>query len=200
MDKYQPISRKTKISSFLFFLIVGLISLAGGISSIFYGGWDIGTDILSILGVLPIALAFFIGVLSIALAFFILKAKYQLTSEATEVAKQQAKEWEEKLMEKWYIRYPTSIFALGWAYVCYKAYINGLDLEVLKGFKYFLINPVTGLLMVVVAIFRAWEVSLIVITGVVLYYLYLGIVILPVSVAIIFGSIIIAYSVYKYKA
>ncbi len=108
-------------------------------------------------------------------------------------------------MKKWYARYPVAIFALGWAYICYKAYINGLDFETLKGAKgglvaYLLINPVIGVIMVVAAIFHAWEISLIAVVVVILYYIYLGVAALPVSVAIIIGSMIIAYGVYKYKA
>ena len=55
-----------------------------------------------------------------------------------------------------------------------------------------LLNPITGIVVTIIATFNAWEISLIVIAGVVLYYTCLGIAALPVSVTIIIGSVIIA--------
>jgi hypothetical protein len=165
-----------------------IMIILASVSPIYYEEWDLGTAIFGIF-----------GIISITFSFLIAKSKYQLTPESEKEAKQKTKEWEEYLMKKWYARYPASIFALAWAYVCYVAYTKGLDFGG-KPLLYIVINPVIGIIMVVAAIFHAWEISLIVITLVVLYYLYLSIAALPISVAIIVASIIIAYGIYKYKA
>ena len=111
----------------------------------------------------------------------------------------QHKKREEEFYSRWYVRYLSAAFMLGWAYACYFIYTKGMTLQFLE-YKpglpslifTLLFNPITGIVVTIIAIFNAWEISLIVIAGVVLYYTYLGIAALPVSVAIIIGSIIIA--------
>ena len=170
MDKYQPILTKTKISGFLFFFIGSLFLLFLAVSSIYYGEWGYyGTAILGIL-----------GIVCFVFSFLILKAKNQLTPEAAEQVKKQHKKWEEEFYSRWYVRYLGAVFMLGWAYVCYIIYTKGMTLP---GLSILLLNPITGIVVTIIAIFNAWEISLIVIAGVVLYYTYLGIAALPVSVA-----------------
>ena len=107
--------------------------------------------------------------------------------------------YQEEFYSRWYVRYLSAAFMLAWAYACYIIYTKGMTLKFLE-YKpglpslmfTLLLNPITGIVVTIIAIFNAWEISLIVIAGVVLYYTYLGIAALPVSVAIIIGSIIIA--------
>ena len=134
----------------------------------------------------------------------LIKAKNQLTPEAAEQVKKQHKKWEEEFYSRWYVRYLSAAFMLAWAYACYIIYTKGMTLKFLE-YKpglpslmfTLLLNPITGIVVTIIAIFNAREISLIVIAGVVLYYTYLGIAALPVSVAIIIGSIIIAAAIVK---
>ncbi len=194
MNKYQPISQKSKISNWF----GGAFFLTGGLAMTLLPLYILFTEGYSSLEWSGIVVMVF-GGLAIIFAISIFFIKKELTPDSQKELKQQSKEWEEKLMKKWYVRYPASIFALALAYVCYVAYTKGLDFSG-KPLVYIVINPVIGIIMVITAIFHAWEISLTVITLVVLYYLYLGIAALPISVAIIVGSIIIAYGIYKYKA
>ncbi len=187
MDKYQPILPKTNLSSFLFFFICGMIFLAIGILSIYDEGWGyFGTAIISIF-----------GIISIIFSILIAKSKHQPTPEAKKEAKQKTKEREDQFYSKWYMRYFGVICALIIAYISYVSYTTGFRMN---GLGLLLFNPVTGIISAIVAIFGAWEISLIAVVVVILYYIYIGMAALPVSVAIIIGSMIIAYGVYKYKA
>ena len=190
MDKYQPLSQESKkgiraASAFFFFCAVFFLFFpahtisTSGFSAITFDEW-----VFTVFGVISA-----IGATSV------LFIKKELTPEAK--AEQELKDKEFDLWSKWYIRYPTSILMLGVAYISYTAYIKGIRLP---GLALLLLNPVSGVIAVVIAIFNAWELSLLVLIGVILFYMFQGIAALPTSVAIIIGAIIIAYAVNKYKA
>lgn len=123
--------------------------------------------------------------LSLSLYCWKLKEIKELTPEA--------KSKKEEFHSRWYV---SAALLLPISFVSYFSYIEGIRMP---GVAILLFNPVIGIIAAIVAIFRAWELSLIAIIGVILYFIYLGIAALPVSIAIIIGSIIISYGFYKYK-
>ena len=135
------------------------------------------------------------------LCIFLSHSKSQKSTRprSSRTGKKQHKKWEEEFYSRCYVRYLSAAFMLGWAYACYIIYTKGMALKFLE-YKpglpslllALLLNPITGIVVTIIATFNAWEISLIVIAGVVLYYTCLGIAALPVSVAIIIGSVIIA--------
>ena len=135
-----------------------------------------------------------------------LNKRFELTPWEEAQARFKAEERSKYLMKKWYVRHPLAIIPFVWAIVCYVAYDIGIRWNTIginfgtDFVVYLLINPVTGIIAAILAIILAWELFLAIIAVFVLYYLYLGIAALPVSVAIIIGSLIIAYVIYKYKS
>lgn len=190
MDKYQPISQESKkgnksVSALFFFFAVFFLAFPAftittqGLSAITFPEW--------------VFVVF--GTISLLIAIPILFIKKELTPEAKAEQEQKNKEFD--IWSKWYVRYPSAVLMLGVAYIGYITYLKGIRLP---GIAILLFNPVSAVIAVIVAIFSAWELSLLALIAVILYYAYLGIAALPTSVAIIVGSIVIAYGINKYKA
>ncbi len=116
-----------------------------------------------------------------------------MTFEAIE-EKKQKEDKELETLNKWYIRYPSSILLIAIALISYVSYTKGI---IMHGKAILLFNPITGTLAAIIAIINTRELTIAAIAIAILYYTYLGIAALPVSVAIIIGSIIIAYAVNK---
>ena len=136
--------------------------------------WEDGAVNLIFIVVLVLA-----ATLMIFMSFVTLKTKHELTPEARKEEDRKHKEWWRKFMNKWYVRHPKAILALGLAFTCYKAYEAGLtsgaaEGKGVKGFIiYFLISPAAGVLMIISAIYYAWKISLVAIASFVVFYFYL---------------------------
>ena len=195
MDNTQPISQSSRKYNRAMSIVLLFVSL------FFYSlpFFTLYTDGFSALEFGDYVFIFFGSIVAVA-AVYLLTVKVELTPEAQEQRKIELKENNEQLWREWYIRYPIAILMLGVAYISYKLYASNLSGVRLPAMALLLLNPISGGIAAVVAIFNAWELSLLVIIAVIIYFLYLGIAALPTSVAIIVGSIIIAYGVNKYKA
>lgn len=138
----------------------------------------------------------FIGLISLGLCIFLWNIKTELTIEEAELGAQQAKEFEEEFWSRWYVRYVGSIFMLALAYACFIAWNEDIRID---GLRLIFISPVVGIICAIIAIVNAWELSVFCIIIGFGYLLFIGVAMLPVSISIIIGSLIIAYAVKRYK-
>ena len=98
--------------------------------------------------------------------------------------------------KRWYIRYLVAAFMLGMSYITFQINSEGIELKILA---LLLFNSITFWVYIACGVFYAWELSLLIVAIAFLFFLFKGISMLPVSVAVILGSLIIAYSVWKFK-
>ena len=143
------------------------------------------------IGLLIFLLPLFIFGLGILLSYYFWNQKVSL--ELTEETKDKLKIREDAFFARWYIRYALAFVGLSIAYGSYVSYLYDLNV---KGLFILVFNPIVGSLMAVGAIFQAKEISLSIIVLGSLYYLFIGLSSLSVSVAIIIGSLIIAIAIY----
>ncbi len=188
MKQTQPISPASKkqnivLSALLFLVAIFFLSLpihtylTQGYSALGGSGW----------------IFVFLGLSSASVAIHLYTLKKEMTVEAIE-EKKQKEDKELETLNKWYIRYPSSILLIAIALISYVSYTKGI---IMHGKAILLFNPITGTLAAIIAIINTRELTIAAIAIAILYYTYLGIAALPVSVAIIIGSIIIAYAVNK---
>jgi MFS family permease len=120
------------------------------------------------------------------------KEKKVLTPESVLILKARKKDLE----SKWYFRYFFSVILLVSSYASLIAYLDGINVS---GLALIVVNPISGILTAVGALIFGWEIALVTIIGVVLYYFFLGVSALPVSLAIILGALLIATIMYRRK-
>lgn len=185
--KTIPKNRRILVSTLI---LLGTLLLSGYVASLLLQGMEegllSGKQNLYFFWSFPTAIL----VIGFLLSFYHLRRKK--VKELTPESEVRIKEKQEKFYSRWYVRYFGVVCGLVIAFVSYISYTEDIRMH---GLGLLAFNPVTGVIASIIAIFGAWELSLIAIIGAVLYFTYLGIAALPVSVAIIIGSIIIAYGV-----
>ncbi len=97
--------------------------------------------------------------------------------------------------KKWFVRYSLSVLYFLIALILFEGWHNNEA----RGLGILLINPIFSGLVSIYAIFKAWELSLLLISIGLLYLLYVGITMLPVTVAILLGVIVISWAIVAYK-
>ena len=103
---------------------------------------------------------------------------------------------ETSLTSRWYIRYLIALAYCSVGTLGLVAWGQG-NLQYTSGAIFLLFNPVTACICMIAATLYAWELSLILVFLLICYFLYLGAALLPTSVAVIIGAIIIAYAFNK---
>jgi len=99
--------------------------------------------------------------------------------------------------DKWYWRYLHATFLFTVAFFAFKFWLEGVRAS---GMLLLLVNPVVPIILAVGALIIAWELALIFIAISIIYFTYIGLSALPISVAIIIGFSLVALAVYKKKA
>jgi prepilin signal peptidase PulO-like enzyme (type II secretory pathway) len=93
------------------------------------------------------------------------------------------------ISSRWFVRYPGAIFMIGIAYLTLVAWVSGIHLQ---GMMLLMLNPFAGIIYTTIAIFSAWELSLLLTVVGIAFLLFKGLMALPLSFAIILGAIIVA--------
>lgn len=100
------------------------------------------------------------------------------------------------LSERWFVRYPLSCFILLIAFVFYKMWLEGFKVQ---GVLHIFVNPIAPAVFTVIALVNTWELTLAVVILAMLYFLSVGLAAIPVSAAVIVGSLLIACAIVKLK-
>jgi hypothetical protein len=96
-----------------------------------------------------------------------------------------------RLSEQWFIRYPLSCLLLAFAFFSYKMWLEGVRVQ---GILHIFVNPIMPAILTLIALANTWELTLAAVIISMLYLSFIGIAALPLSIAVIVGSLIIAYA------
>ncbi len=158
MYKTQPLSPESIKTNRTISIALSLISLLM-YSSPFH---TLLTHGASEFGVGSWALIIF-GTIFAAAAILVFNTKVELTPEAVKEKEKEMQKDSDEFWSKWYIRYPGAIFMLFIAYLSFIHYTSYPHNIRLPAMALLLINPISGSIAVIIAIFSAWELSLFVI-------------------------------------
>lgn len=159
-------------------LITATLCLASVWFSVSFLLWDFGLTDSNVAGML-VYFGAFIG-------FIVDSLLFNYYDKNIEIKYPLQKHW-----VKWYVRYSFSLLYASIAIALFFSWSSGS----VSGKAYLLVNPVVATLFGIFAIVRSYELALGLIILGILYFLYLGVTALPVSIAIILGALIIAWAV-----
>jgi len=109
----------------------------------------------------------------------------------------QIEKGQDEFWGRWYIRLLNATFMIAIAFSSFHVWASGGNA---KGIFILLVNPITPLLLGGLAILVAWEFSLITIILAIIFFVFVGLASLPISLAIIIGFSILAWGVANKKA
>ncbi|MBW4966258.1 hypothetical protein KZZ04_07750 [Pseudoalteromonas sp. CR1] len=180
-------SQETEVSPTRFCLIFSSIGLAFILFSFIPVFMDLEDNN-------PSWIIFSVGILACifsAIVFFSSKKDYSV-QEIEHLQKSYDSFW-----RKWYVRAINSAFMTAVAFFSFQTWLQGANAS---GVFLLMVNPIFPPIIAVLSLFNAWEVSLAIIVFGMVYLTFIGLSAISVSAAIIVGSIIIAFGIYKTRA